>query len=99
MKRYVIPRLKVRTRENGVSTYVRMDWRKCKISDFEQMGVTVNEKDKNSYEARLCPDVSQMLKHLYRIKNTYGDQKERISFSVEIEKCENKLDLSYCKRD
>jgi hypothetical protein len=63
------------------------------------MGVTVDEKDKESYEARLCPDVSQMMKHLYRIKNTYGDQKERISFSVEIEKCENKQDPTYCKRD
>lgn len=98
LSRYIVPRLKVKTRSNSQSTYVRMDWRKCQVQDFVRMGYQPKEAEYTNIRARLCPDVTKALEEMYKIKNSYTDQEERISFSIEIEKCSSKT-RNFCKKD
>jgi hypothetical protein len=48
----------------------------------------------------LCPDVSDEAKELYKIVNGYSNSKKRVSFSIDIFKCEEKeLFKNTCKSD
>jgi len=46
---------------------------------------------------RYCPDMDS-IKDILKLKNGYLNNEDRISFSVEIEKC-NSLENPNCKKD
>ena len=55
--------------------------RQCSLEDFEKRGFLMNQDFKDSMFNRLCPDISDDNEY-YKVKNLYGNEKERISFSV-----------------
>ena len=75
-----------RRRENGKSTYKKAGFRKCTVKDFEDVNFKIDEADRELYEARFCPDITEDLKEDYKVYNGYTDA-SRKSFAVEIIKC------------
>ena len=58
----------------------------CKESDFTANGFDINDENRDSFMSRFCPDFDA-IKDYWRIKNGYTNQTERLSFSIEILKC------------
>jgi hypothetical protein len=63
--------------------------------------VTIPESQKSAYEKRLCPDVTDEADDIYKIMNSYTNQTKRISFSINIFKCQVKkyINLNECASD
>ena len=76
------------------SRYYKTYFRQCTVADFTARGVEVDDEFKRRLRERLCPDLSKLGEE-FRVKNEYNS-KNRISFSMEIVKCNpeiNKCDL------
>jgi len=56
------------------------------------------EVEARSYAKRFCPDIDKIKDH-FQIKNGYNNKHERISFSVEIVKCNDDSSKVKCKND
>ena len=61
--------------------------RQCITEDFERKGFfPKNDKYRESMLQRLCPDMEQISEQL-KIRNGYNSNNDRISFSIEMHKC------------
>ena len=57
-------------------------FRKCTVEDFKQNGIAVNEE---YILNRLCPKIEdKMVKEHLRVKNSYYNKEDRVSFHIEI---------------
>ena len=77
--------------------YRQILFRMCHYSDFYDKGYDENDIKINqeAYEQRLCPNLEELNEYLI-IKNLYTSP-ERVSFGVEVIKCDN---TTYnCKND
>ena len=77
----------MRKRSKGKSSYKKTGFRKCRVSDFEEVNFKIDEDSRGLYEARFCPDIPEDVRDDYRIMNGYNNATERSSFAVEIIKC------------
>ena len=82
-------KMRTRSKDKG-DTYIRNEnFRLCTLNDFQKYySQHYNYEDwlsEDSIKKRICPDMTGFEK-FHRLKNGYGNKKERISFSVEIAK-------------
>ena len=59
----------------------------CNVSEFEEFGVSMDDDDKELISMRLCPDVKEVLKPFFKVKNGYSNKKLRYSYSLEVVRC------------
>jgi hypothetical protein len=81
LSRYLKVITNIANRKDGKTSYIPIDYRNCRASDFEDQGI---ESDPLKLK-RLCPHIEKM-SETYNVKNGYSAT-ERNSFSVQIEKC------------
>lgn len=85
---YMKPQLKVKFRYSGEAYYVKTYFRRCTPDDFLQRGILPgDDKVLKVFTKRFCPDINDDFKKFWQVKNGYTNETERISFSVEIVKC------------
>ena len=66
---------------------MKTDFRNCEMQDFHNKRYFPAEKgEMENLQLRLCPSMDVM-KDYIQIKNSYTNQTERVSFSIEISKC------------
>ena len=73
--------ISVRVRVAGVSSYIHVPYRNCKMKDFKKRGLDLPEEVLKSYENRFCPEFDKYQDQV-KIKNLYNDNDKRTSFSV-----------------
>ena len=84
--------------KDGKNTYyVKTPFRRCTVEDYTSRGVARDAPEMNSYVKRFCPDIDKIEDYL-QIKNGYNNKDERISFSVEIVKCNDTPSVT-CRND
>ena len=97
MKNYVEVVLVSRVRSPDGSVFAIKEFRNCRVEDFEQNGIQVDERFKSLLVYRLCPDVDEAYNY-YRVMNSYSNTTHRESFSVELWKCNSNINTN-CKSD
>ena len=71
----------------GVSHYIKTSFRRCTVEDFKSRNMAhLSEKELSVYTKRFCP-ATEILGDNYFIKNGYTNSTERVSFSVEVVRC------------
>ena len=85
-------RLRIKKAEtNGVSDKtIYWFFRNCKLSDFTQRNYQPSEAFKLNLEGYLCPDIDEKDNQLI-LENIYSDESFRKSISVEITRCNSKI--------
>ena len=81
------PNVVVRHRLKGKSHYYNIPFRQCKLSDYKKRNYQVEKNLEDAYLNKICPDFDNY-SDILMIKNSYSNLDERISFSVEINRCE-----------
>jgi len=71
--------------------------RPCKESDFTKNGIEITDENKDTFESRFCPDF-EGLEDEWRIRNGYANETDRVSFEIDIFKC-NKDKNPNCGED
>ena len=79
--------LVVRKRIVDENIYYNYPFRRCTIEDFKKRGLKAHEKLLNQYTKRFCPELGSGNDE-YQVKNLYDNENERVSFSVEIYRCD-----------
>ena len=59
----------------------------CNVTEFEEIGVTMDETTKQLISLRICPNISEELMPFYKVKNSYSNNTLRYSFSIEVIPC------------
>lgn len=90
----------ITTRIDGEYTLYKEIWGPCKLTETKYKSSIATRKLANveRYKERFCPPSTNINKEFYKLKNGYTDQKERYSFSVDVEKC-NPEKTKNCKSD
>lgn len=82
--------ISVRQRGEGYNQFIHIPFRRCKADDFIKRGIIETEKTLKLYErSHFCPEFDKF-QDLVKVKNLYNDAKERVSFAVEIYRCDPK---------
>ena len=74
-------------RQAGTSKTYRGNFRSCTHKDFDKRNLHIHEQERQSFQKRLCPDMDTFSNKL-RVKNSYSNQKDRVSFVVHAEVCD-----------
>ena len=100
LEKYLNFRLTLRNRDNGIETFHKLPFRKCTVDDFERRDLKIDPNQRDALTYKMCPDVNDEIKEIYMILNGYSNRKKRVSFSIDIYKCEeNKVFKNTCKSD
>ena len=100
LSKYINLRLTLRDRVNGTETFHKLPFRKCTVDDFLKKGLIIPDEQRGAYNLRLCPDTHTLHSQIYKILNGYSNRMKRVSFSVDIYKCEEKKFIgNKCKDD
>lgn len=86
-------RITVRNRTNGLNTFSIIPFRQCTKEDTDY-NFQANQMDPSKL---LCPDLTPESKKFFTVKGFYNNVKERMSFSVDINKCNKFSNSSVCK--
>ena len=70
--------------------------RQCEEKDFTSVGYKVSPLFRKKLKHRICPNIPDDSN--YKVKNLFEDLEERISFSIQIMKCQNSNEIK-CKDD
>ena len=96
LNRYILPRLKIKTIAEGQTTFITSSFRQCQIEDFTRVGYKPHQDDHASYLSRICPEfdtiAQKSIAEHFIIKNGYVNNVDRISFSVEIDLCNENVE-------
>lgn len=65
---------------------MRTHFRRCTVDDFITKGLIIPQESRIEYTKRICPEIYP-IKQQFIIKNGYANSNDRISFSIEIAKC------------
>ena len=83
---FVVPTINFRQIIDGVTSYISEPMVRCSAKDFEDRGyVFKSENDRIKATFRFCPNWDKL--EFLKVKNSYTDNKERYSFSIEIHQC------------
>ena len=87
LKKYVKFYIKIQRKGKkvGKKTIIRSDMVLCEKEMFEALGLEYVPEDKT--KRRICPDMNS-IKDILRVKNSYTDKDERVSFSMQAVACD-----------
>jgi hypothetical protein len=99
LKNYVEVNIVSRNRSLEGSKFTVASFRNCEKKDYLDNGIPRSHVEGTNalFDGRLCPNMNDEFKH-YNVKNGYSNLKDRLSFSVEIWKCNKKMNAN-CKED
>ena len=82
LERYISTRLTIKYKNNGTERFRNIPFQKCKVSDFTKRGLKI-EKGKKPFEPNtICPNV-EGFEDFWKVKNSYQNETERVSFNIE----------------
>ena len=92
----------MRHRLENSDIHYKSGFKNCEISDFELLepenpfeeGPHKEEKKKNEFSGRFCPDIEKEFHDKYFVKNAYTNTTERVSYMIEMSVCNQKQDPS-----
>ena len=78
----------VKYKKEGVSKYQNIKFRKCEKKDFTERKLLVeNHQEKQITHNKICPSDDEY-HDIWKVKNSYHNKTERISFNIEAIECE-----------
>ena len=87
LKKYIEFEIIVRERRESQSTYIGYPFAPCTIEDFTSNNYEATEQFQKIIPQRICSKVPADDQN-YKIKNSYENETERVSFSIQARVCD-----------
>ena len=90
LHKYIKFQMTIKYKKDGKSTYENIPFRKCLTSDYTKRNFKVDKNYQKLINSnKLCPDDTRNDKftEIWKVKNSYHNKTERISFNIEIIEC------------
>lgn len=88
LRSYVQAYLVMQVVTEGQTIFHHKELRNCKVADFQRNGIEIAEDRIDEMKARLCPALEEDISW-FKLQNSYQNKADRISFSIELHKCDS----------